>query len=260
MKFCINTDNDSYGSPRFFKSILERQGMIGGDDVVLNLCSIHNNKIKKGKKCTIYVEGDEFLHKGCNKQFYDDTDLLYIGTEKYLGVYPAKTKILKGGFDSEYHYPRNVEKKYDYVFVGRFGDNEGTDVYGHRNDVLRDLRTRSSNILLTNGTPETYCEDMSSGRIILNVLPRRGDDACLNMRVIEGMAIGTLMTDDDDAFKGFGLIKNVHYLPLERFGENFTDEELENIHKAGRKQIEQYSYQNAIKQIIKDYENFISNQ
>lgn len=257
IKFCINTDNEDYGSPRFYTKILSEMGMRddSNDDIVLNICSIHHKSIKKGKKCTIYIEGDEFIHRGTNHDYYDNSDLLYISQSSYLPVYPPKTKILRSGIDINYHYPRDVKKEYDYVFVGRY---EVNPVYENRKNKLEELQKSGLNILVTGGDPATYCETMSSGRIILNVLPRTENDACVNTRVLEGMVIGTLMTDECDSFKDFGFIRNVHYLPIDRIGENFTDEELKRIHEAGSKLVcKKYSYQSAIKQIIKDVKEFL---
>jgi hypothetical protein len=253
-KFCINTDDEHYGPPRYFVSVLERLGLRddSNEDIVLNIDSIHHKSIKKGNKCTIYIESDEFLHQGSNKEYYDNTDLFYIYDKKYLPFYPPKTKLLKSGVDAEYHYPRDVKKEYDYVFVGRYENNP---VYGNREFILKELQKSKFKILVTEGTTETYCDLMSSGKIILNIVPRRGDDACVNMRVFEGMAIGTLMSNDSKLLKNFGFIKNVHYLPIERFGEDFSDEELKRIHKAGSEFVlKNYTYQGAVKQIIKDVE------
>jgi len=257
MTFNINTDRETYGPPRFFTTILERMGLRddSNEDVVFNIDSISNKRLKKGNKCTIYAEGDSYLLKGVNRQFCDDSDLVYIYTKKYLPLYPEKTKILTPEIDIDWHYPRNVEKKYDYVFVGKTG---GCDVYDHRREVLNDLQTKCSNMLITDGDPNTYCEDLSSGRIILSILPRRGDDSCVTARVFEGMVIGVVMTDESDEFEQFGLIRNVHYLPIERFGEKFSDEELNRIHKAGSElALKNFTYQKAIKQIIKDVEEFL---
>lgn len=257
IKFCINTDDETYGSPKFYSRIIENMGMRddNNDDIVLNLCSISHKSLKKGKRCTIYIEGDEFHTKGHNYEYYDNSDLVYIGQREYLPFYPPKTKLIQCGVDIDYHYPRDVKKEYDYVFVGREG---GDLVYGHRQTVLEEIKKSNFKVLVTGGDPALYCETMSSGRIILNVLPIIGNDACVNMRIFEGMAIGTLMTDDCGSFKDYGFIKNVHYLPLERFGEDFTDEELKRIHETGRNYVcNNFSYQGAIKQIIKDVREFL---
>ncbi len=170
------------------------------------------------------------------------------------------------GVDPDWHYPRDIKKDYDYVFVGK---THGDSVYDNRKGVLEELQKSKYKILVTDGTPETYCDLMSSGRIILNVMPRRKggsvdkegkpiDDVCANFRILEGMAIGCMMTDYDKVLDDWGIIPNVHYLTLDRFGEDFTDKELQRIHDVGRKYVcENFSYQEAIKTIIKDVEEFL---
>lgn len=257
LKFCINTDDETYGPPRFYTTILERMGLRddSNDDIVFNIDSIHNKKLKKGKKCTIYAEADAFLLKGNNYEFYDGADLMYIASPKYLPIYPAKTKLITPAIDPEWHYPRDVEKKYDYIFVGR---TDGDHVYTHRKDVLNDLQTKCPNMLVTEGTVPEYCDLLSSSRIILNINPRKGDDVCATGRIFEGMVIGVIMTDECEDMKTLELIPNVHYLPIERFGEKFTDKELDRIHKAGSEfALKNFTYQGAIKQIINDVEEFL---
>lgn len=257
ISFCINTDNENYGGPRFFINALERMGLRddSNSDIVLNLDSVHNKIFRNGRKCTVYIEGDQFLQRGKNKDFYRRSDLLYIGDNRYKKYYPAKAKILTAGIDIDYHYPRNIEKIYDYVFIGQL---EGNKVYKRRKLVLDKIKNSKFNVLITEGNIDTYCEDLSSGRVILNILPRKGRSNCLNMRVFEGMAIGTLMTDDNKLFKELGFVKNFHYLPLQRFGENFSNKELERIHKAGSEYVlKNFTYQKAIKQIIKDVKDFL---
>ena len=254
MKIYINTDNETYGLPRFFVEILTRMGLrTNTPECVVNISSIHTKGIKQGTKCTVYLEGDDFLIKGTNTKYYDTADLLYIGSPNYLSLYPKKTKIIKCGVDVDWHYPRNVKKKYDYVFVGKV---RGDSVYDNRMAVLEELKKSKYKILITNGTQETYPDLMSSGRIILNVLPRRGDDVCVNQRVFEGMAMGCLMTDYDKALDDFGFVKNVHYLPLDRFGD-ISDEEIAWVHETGSEYVKKhYTYQGAIHTLIRDIEEF----
>jgi hypothetical protein len=121
IKFCINTDNETYGPPRFYSTILGKMGLRddNNDDIVLNIDSISSKSLRKGKKCTIYIEGDQFIHKGINKEYYENSDLVYIDDKEYLSLYPPKTKITCAGIDIDYHYTRDIKKEYDYVFVGR---------------------------------------------------------------------------------------------------------------------------------------------
>ena len=51
-------------------------------DLVINVDSIHNSGLIRGKK-TAYYESDDNLHQGRNTQYYD-VDLLYIVTKAKL--------------------------------------------------------------------------------------------------------------------------------------------------------------------------------
>lgn len=254
MKLSIHTTVEHYGVPRFIVKYLNELGFIdsGNTDVVLNLDTIPD--IKKGRLCTVYIEADNFLKKGCFPDRYEQSDLLYIPEKPYLSYYPKKTQYLHLGIDPTFHYPREVEKKYTYVFVGRYRDNK---VYHNRQRILEDLQKREQSILVTEGTQENYCDLLSSGRIILNILPRDGEDVCVNMRMCEAMMIGTLMNDYHPILDEYGFKPNVHYIPIERFGEEFTDEELERIHRNGQEfAFEHFNIHDTVHTLIRDIEAF----
>lgn len=257
MKIFVNTEVESYGHPRFIIEYLEKMGIRDKNDespdIVFNIdyCST----FRKGNYCTVYLEGDEYTTQGYNKDRYAQSDIFYIVQENYLGYYPSKTKVLRTGVNPALHYPRNIEKKYEYVFVGK---TNGNSVYDHRREVLSEMQKSSHSILVTDGTQDTYCDLMSSGRIILNIMPRNGPDACANFRILEGMAIGCVMTDYDISLEYWGIKPNVHYLPIERFGEDISDEEIQRIHETGMKYAyENFSYKDAVSRIVKDIENFL---
>ncbi len=258
MNIYLNSDDESYASVFHYVRLLENMGIRGdsNSEIALNICSVGKNKMRKGSRCTIYIEGDEFLIKGKNTDIYDQVDLLYICNKGYLSYYPDFTKILQSGVDPEWHYPRDVQKEYDYIFVGKIS---GDPVYDHRREVLEKLKSQKWSVQITQCSAGEYPNLLSKGRIILNVLPRLGKDVSANYRLLEGCAIGCLMTDRDQCVDDLGLIPNVHYLPIERFGD-ISDEEIARIHKAGREYVcKNFSYQNAIKRIIKDAELWMEN-
>lgn len=256
MKIYINTDVENYAFARFICDYFNKLGIRemneDNPDIVFNIDSV--DRFKKGRKLTIYLEGDEFTNKGSKVDRYEMSDLLYIVQPNYLKYYPSKTKILKIGCVPDFHYPRDVKKIYDYVFVGR---TRGNSAYDDRFNKLEELKKSKYTILVTDGTQETYCDLMSSGRIILNILPKIGDDVCVNFRIFEGMCMGCMMTDYHPAIDDFGLIKNVHYLPLDRFGD-ISDEEIQKVHEAGRKfAVENYSYPKALEGMLYEVESRI---
>jgi len=256
MKFCLNTDDINYASPWHYNRILSAMGLLDEtSDVALNICSIASKRMLR-KKCTIYIEGDDFGIKGTNTNFYGEANIIYTYAKKYLHFYPEGTKLITGYFDPEWHYPRDVKKDHDYSFIASL---RGDPVYDNRRETLKRLQASKFTFLIKECNQTEYPEQLSRGRIILNILPRKGEDASPNNRVFEGIACGTLMNDRDVVLDDLGLIPNVHYLPIERFGEDFSDEELARIHEQGRKFIvERYSYQGAIKTIIKDVKEFLS--
>lgn len=255
MKVYINTTNENYGLPRFFVKYLEKYGLVDRTNkyIVLNLDTI--STLEKGSRCTVYIEADNFLKQGCFPDRYEQSDLFYIPSLNHASNYPKKTRYLPLGIDPEIHYPRPVEKKYTYVFVGRYTNDQ---VYSHRKEVLEQLQEKEKSLLVTEGTQETYCDVMCSGKIMLNILPKRGEDVCVNMRMAEAMAMGVLMNDYHPNIDKYGFIKNVHYLPLDRFGEDFSDEELQSIHEAGRAYVlKHYNVQDSVNKLIHDIEEFI---
>lgn len=256
MKFCLNSDDLNYASLWHYNRLLTQMDLLDEtSEVALNICSISNKGMVR-KKCTVYIEGDDFGIKGTNKHLYDQADIIYTYAKKYLKYYPEGTKLITGYFDPEWHYPRDVKKDHDFSFIASL---RGDPVYDNRKEVIKKLQESKFSFLIKECSQTEYPEQLSRGRIILNILPRRGEDASPNNRVFEGIACGTLMNDRDEVLDDLGLIPNVHYLPLERFGEDFSDEELHRIHEQGRKFIvDRYSYQGAIQSIISDVEEFLA--
>ena len=257
MKIYLNTAFEQYGLPTTFVKYLTKMGLREGEqenhDCVFNIDSIDSKGFKKGQKCTVYLEGDEFITKGRFKECYNQSDIFYILQKNYLPFYPEKTKIMKLGIDMERIHTINIEKTYDYVFVGRM---HGSPVYDNRINTLEELKKSKYKILTTEGTPETYCELMSSGRIILNILPRIGEDVCVNRRILEGMVMGCMMTDYHPAIDDLGIKPNVHYLTLDRFGD-ISDEEIKRVHEAGLQFVkDNYTVEHDIKTLISDIEDF----
>ena len=256
MKIILNSDNKEYASLWHYNRLLEKMGLLSDDgEIALNICSISNKGLVRGRMCTVYIEGDECFIKGSNKDIYKQADINYICNKRYLSYYPEGTRVLKSGVYPDWHYLRDVKKNYDYVFIA---STRCDPVYNNRKELIEKLDNHGKSILRKECPPMEYPEQMSRGKVILNILPRNGDDASGNYRLLEGCAIGTLMTDWHEVVDDLGLIPNVHYLPIERFGENFSDEELKRIHEVGRKHVcENFSYRTAIETIINDAEAFM---
>ena len=62
IKFCINTDDEAYGPPRFYTTILERMGLRddSNEDIVFNIDSISSKSLKKAIE-QIIKDVKEFL-------------------------------------------------------------------------------------------------------------------------------------------------------------------------------------------------------
>lgn len=141
---------------------------------------------------TVYVEYDSFRHQGREKERYDQSDIVLIGSNpRDISSFPyprEKTYWLPFAADPEYHKPLLEKKEYDIVFVGRL---DGDEHYGERHRVL-DVLDKHFNLLKTKtewGLP--YSKALSKGKIIFNCSASHD----INMRFFEGMAVGTLLTN-----------------------------------------------------------------
>lgn len=217
-------------------------------DVVLNVDSIHNTGFKKGKKLTLYWEVDDYLMLGKNTQYYEQADITYIVSHRYLPFYPAGTKVCQMGADPDFHKEDKTVEKFDYIFIGSL---ELLPCYEQRHVVLDKLMRAGHQIFHTYGTQKDYPKNMSRGKVILNVLPYYNGYACPNTKVFEAMAIGCLMINYDPVLDDMGEI-NKHYLPLSEFGK-VSDEQIEAVKKASREHvINNHTWEHRALQMIKD--------
>jgi len=158
-------------------------------DLVINVDSIHNTGLKRGKK-TVYWELDDNLHRGQNKQFYD-VDQLYIVSKSRLDLYPEGTKVLPVAAEPTIHYKWPFDEIYDIVFIG----SENHAQYTYRKEVLDNLQYHF-HMLRGTCEPQNYPKELSKGKILLNVFPKvMGDEPLIVTRFFESMAIGCLLQD-----------------------------------------------------------------
>lgn len=275
MKIFINTDagvhtiTDKEGTPAFLEKFrvgphynivreLNKRGIytehIEEADVVLNIDSIYNNGIKKGKKLTIYWEVDDFMMCGKNPQFYEQADLLYINMSEYINNYPPGTKILRMAVDPEVIKEYPVEKDFDYVFIGSI---EPLPVYHERLLILDKLLKISMHkglkVLISHGLGEEYPKLLSRGKIILDTLPivPESGNICIHQKLYEAMAVGCVMMPYHP-FLDKLFIKDVHYVTIDRFGQ-ISDEEIQRVKTNARKLIiEKHTWAHRVDQLLAD--------
>ena len=275
MKISVNTDSgvpnftDKEGSIAFLEKFrvgphypfvreLMKRGIytdiLEEADVVVNIDSIYNAGIKKGKKLTIYWEVDEFMMCGKNPQFYDQADIIYINMSEYLSYYPPGTKVLKMAVDPEEIREYPVVKDFDYVFIGSI---EPLPVYRERLLLLDKILKLSMHIgkkvLVSHGLGEEYPKLLSRGKVILDFLPMvpESGNVCIHQKLYEAMAVGCVMMNHhpflDKLFQ-----KDVHYVTLDKFGL-ITDEEIQRVKEASRKLIlEKHTWKHRVDQLLED--------
>lgn len=246
----VHGDNFDSGVTPFVIQELQKRGydpFVSEADLVINIDSIHNTGIRKGKKRTIYIENDSYIYQGSNYQYYDAVDRVYISQKNVLDRYPIHTKVVYGAFDPDWHKNVDVSKTTEYIFIG---STAPIPVYENRNKILNEL-----NITPIYGARDEYPKLLSSGKIILNILPRVGHVACLNLKLYEAMATGCLMTDYDSVLDEIA-IKDIHYLTLDKYKKT-TDEEIARIAKASREHVlKHYTYAHYITNILEDIEAY----
>src|SRR3990167_3626419 len=137
-------------------------------DLLLNIDSIHNTQLYRGKKLTGYWEIDDNLHQGKNDEYYD-VDLLYICSKQRLFQYPKYTRYLPVAMEPTIHYRwDNISVDHDIVFMGNLASNQ---VYSFREQVTTALGERY-NCLFGTCQPQDYAKMLSQGKLLLNVLPQ----------------------------------------------------------------------------------------
>lgn len=252
MKISINTDwpDRKNNSTHLIIKEMKREGVFTEEeaDIVLNIDSIHNIGLKKGKKLTLYWETDDFIKKGSNTEYYDQSDIVYTVSKWYLPYYPDHAKPLRMACDPDIHKEVKINKIFDYVFVGSI---EPLPTYENRIILLDQYLRSDARMAIMYGSKADYARNMSMGKVIMNILPRLGDDFCLNTKCFEIMATGCLMINYHPILDEVAT-ENVHYVGLEKFG-NITDEEIYDIKTASRKHmVENHTWNHRVKEIIKD--------
>lgn len=170
-------------------------------DLVINVDSIHNTGLVRGKK-TAYYELDDNLHQGRNTQYYD-VDLLYIVSKANLHLYPHGTRWLPAAMEPTIHYHWSFVESHDFVFIGQYNNPS----YEFRKQIVEALSKKFDGIL-THCQPQDYPKFLSQAKVRLNVNPRTGDEPPLIItRFYESMGIGFTMNDyhatlDDIATEG----------------------------------------------------------
>ncbi|MEK6860807.1 MAG: hypothetical protein AABY07_02440, partial [Nanoarchaeota archaeon] len=170
-------------------------------DLVINVDSIHNSGLVRGKK-TAYYESDDNLHQGKNTQYYD-VDLLYIVTKANLPLYPTGTKWLPAAMEPTIHYHWSFPESHDFVFIGQYNNPS----YEFRKQIIEALSGKFDGIL-THCQSQDYPKFLSQAKVRLNVNPQIEDKPPLIItRFYESMGIGFTMNDyhstmDDIATEG----------------------------------------------------------
>lgn len=174
-------------------------------DVVINVDSIHNTGLARGKK-TVYWELDDNLHQGKNEQFYD-VDRLYIVSRENKHLYPPQTRVLPVAAEPTIHYDWGFPKEYDIVFIAELDNNPS---YDYRRDVWSKVRP-FFNVREGKCEPQNYPKELSKGKMLFNVNPVLGMNPPLIItRFFESMAIGCLLQDWHPTLDEFAK-KGLHY-------------------------------------------------
>ncbi len=226
-------------------------------DLVINVDSIHNSGLVRGKK-TAYYESDDNLHQGRNLQYYN-VDLLYIISKANLPLYPVGTRWLPVAMEPTIHYHWSFGETHDIVFIGQMDNNE---CYTYRKRVVETLKPKFD-MLTGTCQPQDYPKFLSQAKIRLNIMPRIGDNPPLIItRFYESMGIGFTMNDyhptiDDLATEG------VHYVGFNTPEEAVEkakyylshDNKREEIGQAGKILVlNEHTWKHRLISILEDYE------
>lgn len=250
IKITVHTDRPNEAYHWIIIDKLKKRNLYSEDgEIVFNIDSIHNSGFRKGKKLTIYWEIEDYRYQGMNKQYYEDSDILYIGHKAHKEFYPSKSKVMYLACDPERHKEVKADKLYDIVFVGTV---EFLPTYIDRITILHDLQLRRLNMAILYGKQSEYMKHLCSGRLALNVLPRTVNDKVqINAKVYEIMATTCLVQNYNPILDEL-FAPNVHYVPLEKI-EIVTNAEIERIKKTSRQyMIDSHTWDHRIDQLVKD--------
>ena len=169
-------------------------------DLLLNIDSIHNTQLFRGKKLTAYWEIDDNLHQGKNEQYYN-VDLLYICSKQRLFQYPKYARYLPVAMEPTIHYRwETIPMDYDIAFLGNLSGNQ---VYSFRKQVIEAFKERY-NCLFGTCQPQDYAKMLSQGKLLFNILPQLENDIPLvNARFMESMGIGCLLNNYNPVLDDF---------------------------------------------------------
>ena len=225
-------------------------------DLVVNVDSIHNSGMIRGKK-TAYYELDDNLHQGRNAQYYD-VDLLYIVSKENLSLYPPNTKWLPVAMEPTIHYHWPFQESHDFVFIGQYNNPS----YEFRKVVIEEL-SRKFNGILSPCQPQDYPKFLSQAKIRLNVNPCfEGKPPLIITRFYESMGVGFTMNDyhlslDDLAkegehYVGFSTVDDA----IEKMDFYLRNEESrKRIGDAGKNLVlSKHTWAHRLRQILEDYE------
>ena len=227
-------------------------------DLIINVDSIHNSGMLKGKK-TAYYEVDDNLHQGKNVQYYD-VDLLYIVTKENLPLYPSHTKVLPVAMEPTIHYHWPFMETYDMAFIGQA---DGNDCYAYRRKIL-DVLTHKFNFLYEDSRPQNYPKRMSQAKIRVNIMPQfEGKSPLIITRFYESMGIGATLNDYHSSIDDIGIVEGKHYIgftspedAIEK-GEFYLRNDTSRIEigNTGRAlMLEKHTWRHRLLKILEDYE------
>lgn len=223
-------------------------------DIVINVDSIHNKGLLRGKK-TVYWELDDNLHQGKNEKFYD-VDLLYIVSRARKHLYPPKTRVLPVAAEPTIHYDWGFEKEYDVVFIAELENNPS---YQLRKQIWDEIKDRF-HVRDGKCEPQNYPKELSKGKLLFNVNPQIGEEPPLVItRFFESMAMGCLMQNYSPELDEFAEA-GIHYIPffngldaVEQIGFHLRAPTRDKIAKASRQLIlDKHTWAHRLKRIIDD--------
>lgn len=226
----------------------------GEADLVLNVDSIHNVGLVRGRK-TAYYEIDDYLHLARNKEYYD-VDLLYIISKNLLPIYP-NARWLPPAMEPLFHHKWDVfPESYDIAFIGSLGGNEA---YNYRKQVVDNLNEKFK-MLVTTCQPQDYAKKLSQGKLLFNVLPVTDREPYINVRFVESMGIGCLLQNYHPVLNDLA-IEGKHYIGFTsieeaeekaRFYLTHDDARIKMANLARQHVLENHTWFHRLRQIISD--------
>lgn len=249
----IHTDWPERGyTPNIIEAFRKRGVLSDDGDIVLNIDSIHNTKLRKGKKLTLYWEIEDYRLLGSNPDFYN-VDILYIGHKRYLPYYPKNTKVMYLACDPEYHKPHPTQKPiFDLVFIGGI---EYIPSYEERINFIHDMQMCGRDFAIMYGKREDYTRYTAMGRKILNFLHKINGNTQINTKVFEAMAMGCLVNNYDSILDEL-FTPMVHYVPYLML-DTVTEQQAERIKKQSREYVvNNHTWDHRVTQVLNDIYEF----